>query len=157
MLLCIPTNGDAGLEDTVCDHFGSASFFTMYNSETEEVSVIKNRNAHHSHGTCHPMNQLASYKIDGVVCGGMGRRAIEALNSEGVKIYQADSRQVRQVIDQIKSGTLVEMDPSKACRGHGQKGIDLQAGLHRHGAGGAGGRGSGSGPGGRHGHGGGRT
>ncbi len=122
MLACIPTNGDAGLKDTVSEHFGSAAFFTLYNTDTEELTIVSNRNAHHDHGTCHPMNHLAKYKIDCVVCGGMGRRAVEALNSEGIKIYQSGPGAVEELIGLIKAGTLQEIDPAKACRGHGQGG-----------------------------------
>jgi predicted Fe-Mo cluster-binding NifX family protein len=143
VLICIPTNGDAGLEETVCEHFGSASYFTIYDSESQEVTVVKNRNAHHSHGTCHPMNQLASYRIDGVICGGMGHRAIEALNSQGIKIYQADFSQVGEVIEQIKSGSMREMDPARACRGHGHRGMGLNVERHRPGGEGCCGRGRG--------------
>lgn len=120
MLACIPTNGSAGLEDTVSDHFGSASSFTLFDSETGEVTVLENRNAHHSHGTCHPMIQLARYKIDCIVCSGMGRRAIEALTSEGIKIYQSESDKVSEAVEKIREGNLTEIDPAKACRGHGQ-------------------------------------
>ena len=120
MLACIPTRGDAGVEDRVFEHFGSAPYFTLYDSDSEDVTVLSNRNAHHSHGTCHPMVQLARHKIDCVICTGMGRRAIEALNSEGIKIYHADSKEVSAVINQIKEDKLTEMDPARACRGHGQ-------------------------------------
>jgi predicted Fe-Mo cluster-binding NifX family protein len=120
MLTCIPTNGNAGLKDTVSDHFGSASFFTLYNNETDDIVVIENRNAHHSHGTCHPMNQLAKHKIDCVVCSGMGRRAIEALNFESIKVYKSESQIVEEIIAEIKSDSLSEMDPLKSCHGRGQ-------------------------------------
>ncbi|MBU1317706.1 MAG: NifB/NifX family molybdenum-iron cluster-binding protein [candidate division Zixibacteria bacterium] len=120
MLACIPTNGSAGLEDTVSDHFGSAPCFTLFDSETSEVTVLENRNAHHSHGTCHPMIQLARYKIDCIVCSGMGRRAVEALTSEGIKIYQAESDKVSETVNKLNEGSLTEIDPAKACRGHGQ-------------------------------------
>lgn len=120
MLACIPTQGDAGRADRVHDHFGSAPFFTLYNSETEELSVLPNNNAHHAHGTCHPMNQLQHRHIDCVICGGMGRRAIEALNAEGITIYQSTAQTVGEIIDKIKANELTPIDPSKACRGHGQ-------------------------------------
>jgi len=120
MLACIPTKGNAGLEDTVHDHFGSAPYFTLYDSESDKITVLENRNAHHSHGTCHPMNQLTKYHINCVVCSGMGRRAIEALNSEGIKIYQASLEKVSEVVERLKSGELAEMDPATACQGHGQ-------------------------------------
>ena len=120
MLACIPTNNGNGLDDTVCEHFGSATYFTLYDSSTDEVQVIRNRNAHHGHGTCHPVNQLAKYHIDSIICSGMGRRAIEALTSEGIKVYHADSETVKGVTEQIKQDDLTEIDPLKACRGHGQ-------------------------------------
>lgn len=121
MLTCIPTKGNAGLEDTVFDHFGSAPYFTLYDSKTGEIKIVKNRNAHHSHGTCHPMNQLSRYHIDSVVCLGMGRRAIEALDFEGIRVYDAGSNKVSEVVDKIKAEELTEIDPARACRGHGQR------------------------------------
>lgn len=121
MMACIPTRGDAGRDDVVFEHFGSAPFFTLYNSETDEIEVLANRNAHHSHGTCHPVNQLARHKIDAIICTGMGRRAIEALNSEGIRICHAEGETVGQIIDRIKADKLADMDPATACRGHGQR------------------------------------
>lgn len=122
MLACIPTKGDGGLEDTVHEHFGSAPYFTLLDTETDKVTVISNRNAHHDHGTCHPMNQLAHLKIDCVVCTGMGRRAIEALNAEGVRVFHSPSEKVSEIAGRLRSNSLTVMDPLKACRGQGQHG-----------------------------------
>jgi len=121
MLACIPAKGDAGLDDSVHDHFGSAPYFTLYDTDTGEVKVVANRNAHHDHGTCHPMNQLVRFRIDCVVCAGMGRRAIEALGSEGIKVYQGEAETIGDLIEDLKAGKLAEIDPAKACRGHGQR------------------------------------
>ncbi len=122
MLACIPTRGNAGLEDTVNEHFGSAPYFTLLDTETNEVQILENRNAHHDHGTCHPMNQLAHHKIDCVVCTGMGRRAIEALNAEGIRTFHSPSEKVSEVVTKLRSNALTVMDPLTACRGHGQQG-----------------------------------
>jgi predicted Fe-Mo cluster-binding NifX family protein len=158
MLACIPTNGNAGLDDTVNEHFGSTPYFTLYDTETDELKVVENRNSHHSHGTCHPINQLMKYRIDCIVCAGMGRRAIEALSTEGIKVYRSDTPGVRTLIDKIKAEELNEIYPAKACRGHGQRAgltTDVagaeqgrgaghgRGGCHRHGAGTGGGRGQG--------------
>ena len=66
------------------------------------------------------MNQLAKHNIGCVVCGGMGRRAVEALSSEGIKVFVAESESVKETVEKIKAGSLSEIDPAKACRGHGQ-------------------------------------
>ncbi|MFH2055761.1 MAG: NifB/NifX family molybdenum-iron cluster-binding protein [bacterium] len=120
MLACIPTQGNAGRDDRVHDHFGSAPFFTFYNSESDEVSVLPNQNAQHEHGNCQPLNHLAQQHIDCVICGGMGRRAIEAFNAEGIAVFQSNSETVGELIEKIRANDLTPIDPKKACRGHGQ-------------------------------------
>jgi len=130
MLICLPTNGDSGLEDTLNDHFGSAPFFTLYESDSEKVEIIKNKNSSHGHGTCHPMTQLKKYHLNSIVCSGIGKRAIEMLNAEGINVYQSDKKIVSQVIEQVKAGELSEIDASKACKGHGQRQENMAGGLH---------------------------
>ena len=120
MLYCIPTDGNRGKEDVVSEHFGSASFFTLYNSETDAIEVLENRNTHHAHGTCHPMTQLSKYHISSIVCSGIGRRAIEALQAENIKVFLAPDNRVSAIIEAVKGAGLQEVDPLTACRGHGQ-------------------------------------
>jgi ArsR family transcriptional regulator len=120
MLACIPTKGDAGLDDYLHDHFGSAPYFTLYDTTTESVTVVPNGDARHKHGTCHPMSALETYRIDCVICAGMGRRAIETLNREGIKVYCGKPGSLRSLVEAIKNGELEEMDPERACQGHGQ-------------------------------------
>jgi predicted Fe-Mo cluster-binding NifX family protein len=121
MLACIPTTGDSGLEDEVSKHFGSAQYFTLFDTETDEVTVVPNRNVHHDHGTCHPMNQLKRYHIDAVACAGMGRRAIQALSAEGITVYDSGPYTVEQIVQRLKDDDLPTMDPARACLGHGQR------------------------------------
>ncbi|PKK83592.1 MAG: diguanylate cyclase [candidate division Zixibacteria bacterium HGW-Zixibacteria-1] len=143
MLICIPTIGDTGKEDVVNEHFGSARYFTLYDSELDQIKVVENRNAHHDHGTCHPMNQLAKYKIDGIICSGIGRRAILTMQAEGIKVYHARDAQVAKVLENIKNGDLEEVDPSRACRGHGLQGGFVHGNQAGCGHGGKGGHGQG--------------
>ncbi len=119
MRVCVPTKNDAGMDAFIHEHFGSAPFFTLIDTDTEEVKVIGNSNSHHSHGTCHPMSQLSKFKIDAVVCRGMGRRAVDRLNADGVKTLISDATNVRGAVGQIADGVAEEINPSKACHGHG--------------------------------------
>ena len=122
MLICLPTQGNAGLTDTICDHFGSAPFFTLYDSESEKITIVEKRNAKHSHGSCHPLSQLEQFKIEGVVCKGMGRQAIDNLVRENIKVYWVGSQDVAAVIAKVKANDLTEIDPAQACAGHGHRG-----------------------------------
>lgn len=119
MLVCLPTQGNAGLTDTISDHFGSAPYFTLFDSESDKITIVENQNAKHSHGSCHPLSQLGSFKIDGVVCRGMGRRAIDNLSRENIKVFWVGSRDVADVIAKVKTNELTEIDPAQACAGHG--------------------------------------
>ncbi len=121
MLVCVPTSNNAGMEGVVHEHFGSAPFFTLYNTESESCEVIENRNAHHSHGTCHPMNQLTKFKIDAIVCSGMGRRAVETLKTAGIRAMVTKADNVKEAISQLADGVAQDIDPATACRGHGHK------------------------------------
>ena len=89
MRICIPTATKDGKSAEVYGHFGSAPYFTIYDTEKNTVELIDNANQHHSHGMCHPMGSLTGKNIDAVVCGGMGARAVEKLNNSGIKTYRA--------------------------------------------------------------------
>jgi predicted Fe-Mo cluster-binding NifX family protein len=130
MLTCIPARGDAGLDDTLSDHFGSAPFYVIYDNISDATTIVKNQNAGNAHGACNPLGQLANYRIDSIVCSAIGKRAIEVLNSSGIKVYYCDKKSVRDVVEQIKNNNLREMDPAKICPGHGERTDFIHGTLH---------------------------
>lgn len=118
MKICIPTETDQGLKVKVHAHFGSAAFFTIYDSEKKSIETVDNTNMHHLHGTCQPMKILGMRKIDVVVCAGMGSRAIMGLNASGIKVYRASEGTVEQIIRDFGQKTLEEITPENACSQH---------------------------------------
>ena len=120
MLVCIPSDGSDIDHDTVCRHFGSAPFFTLYDTEADEVNVIANSNAHHSHGQCHPMSQLDRYHIDGLVCAGLGRRAAESLQGQGITLYRTEVTKISGAIALARDGKLVEVSADEIGCGQGE-------------------------------------
>ena len=42
----------------VYGHFGSAPYFTIYDTDSKALEVVNNANSHHEHGTCNPMAAL---------------------------------------------------------------------------------------------------
>jgi predicted Fe-Mo cluster-binding NifX family protein len=118
MKLCFPTTGEKGLSESVHNHFGSAKYFTIYNTETNSVTVVKNGNEHHQHGQCNPLSQIAQYNIDAVLTNGMGRGAVQKLNAGGVKVYLVKGNTVAKAIANFESSDSQELTMQNACGGH---------------------------------------
>ncbi|MDD5165826.1 MAG: NifB/NifX family molybdenum-iron cluster-binding protein [Candidatus Omnitrophica bacterium] len=119
MRLCIPTETKEGLGAKVYGHFGSAPYFTVYDTDKEGIKVINNTNAHHSHGMCHPIGVIGTSSIDAVVCMGMGARAVQNLNAANIKAFRADGKTVSEIVNKYKAGELEEITIENACAQHG--------------------------------------
>lgn len=118
MKICVPTLTREGKTAKVHEHFGSAPFFTVCDTEKDTVEIIDNSNQHHSHGMCHPMSSLAGKEIDAVVTGGMGARAVQKLNEGGIRIYRAVPGTVEDIVKQFLKGGLPELTAANACAQH---------------------------------------
>ena len=118
MKICIPTETNKGKEAVVYGHFGSAPFFTIYDTANGVVEIITNANAHHEHGMCQPMAALNGKGVNAVVTGGAGAGAIQKLNQGGIKVYRAISGTVADVTAQFANGRLKEMSVQNACAHH---------------------------------------
>jgi len=118
MRICIPTETKNGKMAAVYEHFGSAPYFTVYDTEMDTVEVIDNSNQHHTQGMCQPMSALVDKKLDAVVCGGMGARAIQKLNEGGIKVYRAIAGTVSDIASQFIKGNIQEITVENACTQH---------------------------------------
>jgi predicted Fe-Mo cluster-binding NifX family protein len=118
MKICIPIGEDEGLKSVVHAHFGSAPAFALVDTETEAFRMIPNANAHHQHGMCQPLSVLAQEQIDCVVVGGIGGGALSKMQAAGIRVFLADAANVEATVAALKAGTLQEVSPEMACRGH---------------------------------------
>ncbi|MEZ4386334.1 MAG: NifB/NifX family molybdenum-iron cluster-binding protein [Candidatus Krumholzibacteriia bacterium] len=119
MKICMPTMGSAGLAETLNGHFGSAATFTICDTETGEVRTIANGNRHHAHGMCQPLGALAGEKIDAVLTGGMGRRAVQLMTDGGIRVFRLAGATVAEALAAFEAGALSELTVDAACGGHG--------------------------------------
>lgn len=108
MKICFPVQKDEGLKSKVFNHFGSASMFVVIDTETDEMSVIKNKDMHHVHGACNPIKALDGQKVDAIVVGGIGAGALSKLNQAGIKVYQAKASTVKDNIALFRAHSLPE-------------------------------------------------
>jgi len=116
MKLCIPTNS-GGLDDTVNDHFGRAPTFTVVDTETNEVLVVKNRSEHMG-GLGKPPEHIAKTGAGVLICSGLGGRAIDMFAQFDIEIFVGATGTVRNAIDMWKEGKLTSASHDVACKGH---------------------------------------
>jgi predicted Fe-Mo cluster-binding NifX family protein len=134
MRICIPIDNDQGLDSRVCAHFGSAPTFMIVDTESGACHAIPNGNQHHGHGMCQPLAALRPHTVDGIVVGGIGRRALERLADDRVRVFQAEHTTVGQTMAAFKAGSLRPVSMDAAC-GHGGDAGHGDHGGHGHGRG----------------------
>lgn len=118
MNICIPTTEDKGLQSPVSSHFGSAPIFMIVDVENGSCRAIPNLNSHHGHGMCQPLDSLAGEKLDGMVVGGIGMRALDKLRAMGIQAFLSEQPTVADTIAAFKAGTLRRVTPETACSHH---------------------------------------
>lgn len=118
MKLCIPTTMGEGAAALICDHFGSAPGFVLYEQKTGTYERIDHPKADHEHGQCRPMEILAGRDIVAMVCRGMGRNAVAAIEKAGIKVFTTKGVTVQDAVDEFMAGRLVKLDPESSCQGH---------------------------------------
>jgi len=109
---------DKGVESIVYDHFGSAPFFIVVDSEEANVSTVGNKNLNHAHGACNPIMALDGRSLDAMVVGGIGAGALNKLNAMGIRVYGAELPTVKANLALLKENKLKELSMENSCRSH---------------------------------------
>lgn len=119
MRVCVPVQEDAGLESVAGSHFGSAGMFLVCDPETGVLERIDNADAGHEHGSCNPVGAVAGLRVDAVLTGGIGSRAVTALNASGIRVFRAVPGTLSENLQLLRTGGLEEISAQGACGGHG--------------------------------------
>jgi predicted Fe-Mo cluster-binding NifX family protein len=122
MKICFPVQNDNGLDSAVYNHFGSAPVFVVFDTDTNEVASIDNRDQHHAHGACNPMKALDNQRIDAIVVGGIGAGALSRLNQMGIAVHRSQADTIRQNVDLFSEKKLPVLTLQGCCGGHGSDG-----------------------------------
>jgi predicted Fe-Mo cluster-binding NifX family protein len=116
MRICIPTHGDEGLSASVAGHWGRAPFLTLVDTESGEVAVLAN--APHGEGHCRPTGAIEGRGVEAILCSGVGRRAVAALESAGIRVLVTQAQRVDEAVEALRQGAARLLGASEACGGH---------------------------------------
>lgn len=119
MKICIPVEKNNGLESVPFNHFGSAPYFIIYDSESKKIKEINNEDLHHVHGMCQPLKALGGEDVDAILVGGIGAGALMKLNSQGIKVYKVKEDVVEKNIELLQNGELQEFSANHTCNHDG--------------------------------------
>jgi len=123
--------GERGIDEQVGEHFGRVPTYTLYDTETEQVQVISNSSIH-TGGTGYAPELIARAGANIMVCGGLGRRAIDLFEQMGIMVYIGADGTVRNAVQMWKDGQLAPATDENACKQHAFRGEGIGEGHHHH-------------------------
>lgn len=119
MNICIPIEKNDGLQAMVYGHFGSAPYFAIFDTRKGTLEIVNNGDLNHAHGQCNPIGALSGRSVNVLVTGGIGARAIEKLNSMGIRVCRAGANAtVEDVLKSFEAGELTEIGIQDGCSHH---------------------------------------
>jgi predicted Fe-Mo cluster-binding NifX family protein len=118
MKICMPVLDDKGTDSIVYGHFGSAPFFALFDTETNEISIVNNSLGEHEHGQCMPVDAIKKTGAEAVLCKGMGMRAANMLIQAGITPFMVEAGTVAEAIVQYKANNVTTLDANNACQHH---------------------------------------
>uniref|UniRef100_Q3AR31 Dinitrogenase iron-molybdenum cofactor biosynthesis domain-containing protein n=1 Tax=Chlorobium chlorochromatii (strain CaD3) TaxID=340177 RepID=Q3AR31_CHLCH len=117
--ILVPLTTANGRQSIVSEHFGSAPYFAVVESESGKCSIIENGGCHHPQGECSHGDVFAQHQATVLLCKGIGGRAASRVEASGVAIYvvpQANS--LDEALQLLQNGSLQQFAAGDACRGH---------------------------------------
>ena len=122
MKVVFPSNSELGLTGSVYNHFGSAPFFVIVDSDTGDYEVVTNLDKDHSHGNCQPLKAMGNITADVIVVGGIGDGALKKLVNAGMEVFRAVEGTVHTNLQLLKEKRLDKFTPKMTCISHSHNG-----------------------------------
>ncbi len=123
--------GERGLDEQVGAHFGRVPTYTLVNTESGELKVIKNTSTHMG-GSGYAPDLLHDHGVETMLCDGVGRKAIQMFEDKGIMVYIGARGTVADALDLFKAGKLKAATNETACQQHAFRGEGHGDGSHKH-------------------------
>jgi len=115
MKIAIPSMDDSGLDAAISQHFGQTPFFTIVDTESDQVMAIENP-GHQGDRT--PVDAIADEEAHVVLCSGMGGRAVQFFAKSGIEVFMGAEGTVQKTLDAYNEGALPAASEDTACQEH---------------------------------------
>ncbi|MGB7983329.1 MAG: NifB/NifX family molybdenum-iron cluster-binding protein [Candidatus Nanopelagicales bacterium] len=130
--MCVPTMGFAGSDEPMCEHFGRALTYTFVDTDSGRVEVIMNTTLHVG-GEGYPPDLIGEHGGEVMICGGLGRRAVDMFADRGITVYLGASGLVSEALALWRTGRLKAATLETACQEHAFRGEEhVDGGHHQH-------------------------
>lgn len=113
---------EAEAEERVAEHFGQCVKFNLCEID-EEKKIVKNESYFNpltgDHGgACQLPGYLNQFKINAIISGGMGQRAVSNFQKFGIEVITAPGLEFNYAVDLFIQGKLSGFDVCKHEHGH---------------------------------------
>ncbi|MFP4494231.1 MAG: NifB/NifX family molybdenum-iron cluster-binding protein, partial [Puniceicoccaceae bacterium] len=97
-------------------HFGRAPFHHVIDTENRSAGILKKPEGGRGH--CVPFQTLAGYKVQTVLCKGIGRGAAMNFASAGIPVMKTSAETIDEALRQLESGELTHLAEDDLCASH---------------------------------------
>ncbi len=119
MKVIVPLDEQAGQSSKISEHFGSAPFYAVADTEVDSLEIIANDCMHHDHGQCNPPDFFSKLGVSALLCHGIETGAVHKLQKMGMTVYITTIvTTLEEALLLFKRGTLKKVTPQEACHGH---------------------------------------
>jgi len=104
MKIVIPTNNKEGLNAQIAEHFGRASNFLIYDTETESFEIFPNPEV--TGGKEFPPDFLERQGVKSVIVFSLGAMAYKKFKDYNIKMHKAIEGSILENIKKLEKGNL---------------------------------------------------
>lgn len=112
MKIAIPVD-DKSLESTVCQSFGRAPYFLIYDTEAEDGQFLENSATLSQGGAgVKAAQSIVDQNVSAVLAPRCGENAASVIRAAGIDIFKSQNKSARDNIDAYLAGDLPALDAS---------------------------------------------
>jgi len=117
MKICVPTMGEGGMQEAICQHFGRAPTFTIVDLDSGVIKVLPNVSEHMG-GKGLPTETIFAEGVQVMIVGGLGPKAVSAFNQAGIDVFVGAAGTVKDAVGDWQAKMLTRADLDNACKDH---------------------------------------